>query len=388
MRIVFVILSLIFSFFSYALTLGIEQSDVLQATLKGKRIALVVNQTSQHNGVHLVDKLLGMDLNVHVIFSPEHGFRGTADAGASIANGVDEKSGISIFSLYGATKKPTTEALEGVDVIVFDIQDVGARFYTYISTMHYAMEAAAEQGIEFVVLDRPNPNIAHVTGPVLDSKFKSFVGMHPIPVLHGMTVGELAKMIQGEGWINQASKLKLTVVAMKEYSDAVRYSLPVPPSPNLPNDVAVRLYPSLCFFEGTAVSVGRGTDFPFQLFGHSEITLGDFNITPEPNVGASRPKLQGHALHAVDLRNEQSEGLNLTWLVNAQQAFAKSNVVFFTSPSFFDKLAGTDKLRLGIEAGKDANALALMWQGELEQFLVRRSPYLLYPRTYNPRDSI
>lgn len=388
MRIVFVILSLIFSFFSYALTLGIEQSDVLQATLKGKRIALVVNQTSQHNGVHLVDKLLGMDLNVHVIFSPEHGFRGTADAGASIANGVDEKSGISIFSLYGATKKPTTEALEGVDVIVFDIQDVGARFYTYISTMHYAMEAAAEQGIEFVVLDRPNPNIAHVAGPVLDSKFKSFVGMHPIPVLHGMTVGELAKMIQGEGWINQASKLKLTVVAMKEYSDAVRYSLPVPPSPNLPNDVAVRLYPSLCFFEGTAVSVGRGTDFPFQLFGHSEITLGDFNITPEPNVGASKPKLQGHALHAVDLRNEQSEGLNLTWLVNAQQAFAKSNVVFFTSPSFFDKLAGTDKLRLGIEAGKDANTLALMWQGELEQFLVRRSPYLLYPRTYNPRDSI
>lgn len=388
MRIVFVILSLIFSFFSYALTLGIEQNDVLQATLKGKRIALVVNQTSQHNGVHLVDKLLGMDLNVHVIFSPEHGFRGTADAGASIANGVDEKSGISIFSLYGATKKPTTEALEGVDVIVFDIQDVGARFYTYISTMHYAMEAAAEQGIEFVVLDRPNPNIAHVAGPVLDSTFKSFVGMHPIPVLHGMTVGELAKMIQGEGWINQADKLKLTVVAMKEYSDAVRYSLPVPPSPNLPNDVAVRLYPSLCFFEGTAVSVGRGTDFPFQLFGHSEITLGDFNITPEPNVGASRPKLQGHALHAVDLRNEQSEGLNLTWLVNAQQAFAKSKVVFFTSPSFFDKLAGTDKLRLGIEAGKDANALALMWQGELEQFLVRRSPYLLYPRTYNPRDSI
>lgn len=381
MRIVFVILTLIFSCCSYALTLGIEQSDVLQATLKGKRIALVVNQTSQHNGVHLVDKLLGMDLKVHVIFSPEHGFRGTADAGASIANGVDEKSGISIFSLYGATKKPTTAALEGVDVIVFDIQDVGARFYTYISTMHYAMEAAAEQGIEFVVLDRPNPNIAHVAGPVLDSKFKSFVGMHPIPVLHGMTVGELAKMIQGEGWINQAEKLKLTVVAMKEYSDAVRYSLPVPPSPNLPNDVAVRLYPSLCFFEGTAISVGRGTDFPFQLFGHHQVTLGKFQIVPRPTDGASKPKLQGESLHAVDLRQESTEGLNLMWLVDAQRAFAKTNEVFFTSPSFFDKLAGTDKLRLGLIAGKSAEELNALWQGDIAQFLNRRSPYLLYPRS-------
>lgn len=381
MRIVLSILFFLFSSYSHALTLGIEQTDVLKASLKGKNIALVVNQTSQHQGVHLVDRLLEMDLNVRKIFSPEHGFRGTEDAGASIANDVDTKTGIAIFSLYGKTKKPTADSLAGIDIIVFDIQDVGARFYTYISTMHYAMEAAAELGIEFVILDRPNPNIAHVAGPILDPNFKSFVGMHPIPILHGMTVGELAKMIKGEGWINQAIKLNLNVIAMKEYNDAVRYSLPVPPSPNLPNDVAVRLYPSLCFFEGTAVSVGRGTDFPFQLFGHHQIPLGDFKVVPRSTRGASKPKLQDETVQAVDLRQDSTEGLNLRWLVEAQRAFAKSNEVFFTSPSFFDKLAGTDKLRLGLIAGKNAEEIEAMWQSDVEQFLIQRSPYLLYPRS-------
>ncbi|MCP4061340.1 MAG: DUF1343 domain-containing protein, partial [Pseudoalteromonas sp.] len=241
--------------------------------LQNKRVGLVVNQTSLVENTHLVDALLTKNITITKIFAPEHGFRGDHDAGAHVKNAVDSKTGIPLISIYGKNKKPSAEALSEVDVIIFDIQDVGVRFYTYISSMHYMMEAAAEQGIEFIVLDRPNPNIAYVDGPILERQFKSFVGMHPIPVLHGMTVGELAKMIKGESWINKAADLKLTVIPVDHYTRSTSYNLPVKPSPNLPNDQSIALYPSLCFFESTPVSIGRGTDFAFQVIGYSPVAL-------------------------------------------------------------------------------------------------------------------
>ncbi|MFC0118133.1 exo-beta-N-acetylmuramidase NamZ domain-containing protein [Pseudoalteromonas xiamenensis] len=385
MRVLFLYLCLAVSFQTVSLTLGIQKLDSIVPDLKDKRVGVVVNHTSQYQGVHLVDSLLAKNIKVVRIFSPEHGFRGDQDAGASIANGQDTQTGVAIFSLYGKTKKPTPESLANIDMLIFDIQDVGVRFYTYISTMHYVMEAAAEHGIPLIVLDRPNPNLAFVDGPVLEPEFRSFVGMHPIPVLHGMTVGELAKMIKGEGWIALAEKLQLTVVPMSDYNESVRVSLPIPPSPNLPNDQAVQLYPSLCFFEGTAVSVGRGTSWPFQLYGHNKVALGKFNITPHPNNGASNPKLNGQLLYASDLRQSNVHGLSLEWLVSSYSKFAAANEPFFTAASFFDKLAGTDKLRLGILAGKSSEQIKKDWQDDLLAFRTRRAPYLIYERILDPK---
>lgn len=347
--------------------------------LKNKRVGLVVNQTSLVENTHLVDALLTKNITITKIFAPEHGFRGDHDAGAHVKNAVDSKTGIPLISIYGKNKKPSAEALSEVDVIIFDIQDVGVRFYTYISSMHYMMEAAAEQGIEFIVLDRPNPNIAYVDGPILERQFKSFVGMHPIPVLHGMTVGELAKMIKGESWINKAADLKLTVILVDHYTRLTHYSLPVKPSPNLPNDQSIALYPSLCFFEATPVSIGRGTDFAFQVIGYSPVALGDFSFTPRSIKGAAaNPKFKNTPVKGLDLRTANTRGLDLSYLITAYNKLSKNNITFFERADFMDKLAGTNKLRLAIEAGQSERQIKQSWQQGLATFKKQRAPYLLY----------
>ena len=362
-----------------SLVVGAQQYAKYLPQLKNKRVGLVVNQTSIIGQTHLVDALLAKSINITKIFAPEHGFRGDHDAGAHVKNAVDSKTGIPLISIYGKNKKPSQAALADVDVIIFDIQDVGVRFYTYISSMHYMMEAAAEQRIEFLVLDRPNPNIAYVDGPILEPEFKSFVGMHPIPVLHGMTVGELAKMIKGEGWINKAPDLKLTVIPVDHYTRKSAYSLPVKPSPNLPNDQAIALYPSLCFFEATPISIGRGTDFAFQVIGYSPITLGDFSFTPRAIKGAAlNPKFKNQTVQGLDLRQANITGLNLTYLINAYTELSKNNISFFERADFMDKLAGTNKLRLAIEAGQSEAQIKQSWQAGLVQFKAQRAPYLLY----------
>ena len=362
-----------------SLVVGAQQYAKYLPQLKNKRVGLVVNQTSIIGQTHLVDALLTKNINITKIFAPEHGFRGDHDAGAHVKNAVDSKTGIPLISIYGKNKKPSRAALDDVDVIIFDIQDVGVRFYTYISSMHYMMEAAAEQRIEFLVLDRPNPNIAYVDGPILEPEFKSFVGMHPIPVLHGMTVGELAKMIKGEGWINKAPDLKLTVIPVDHYTRKSAYSLPVKPSPNLPNDQAIALYPSLCFFEATPISIGRGTDFAFQVIGYSPITLGDFSFTPRAIKGAAlNPKFKNQTVQGLDLRQANITGLNLTYLINAYTELSKNNISFFERADFMDKLAGTNKLRLAIEAGQSEAQIKQSWQAGLAQFKAQRAPYLLY----------
>ena len=362
-----------------SLVVGAQQYAKYLPQLKNKRVGLVVNQTSIIGQTHLVDALLAKSINITKIFAPEHGFRGDHDAGAHVKNAVDSKTGIPLISIYGKNKKPSQAALADVDVIIFDIQDVGVRFYTYISSMHYMMEAAAEQRIEFLVLDRPNPNIAYVDGPILEPEFKSFVGMHPIPVLHGMTVGELAKMIKGEGWINKAPDLKLTVIPVDHYTRKSAYSLPVKPSPNLPNDQAIALYPSLCFFEATPISIGRGTDFAFQVIGYSPITLGDFSFTPRAIKGAAlNPKFKNQTVQGLDLRQANITGLNLTYLINAYTELSKNNISFFERAEFMDKLAGTNKLRLAIEAGQSEAQIKQSWQAGLVQFKAQRASYLLY----------
>ena len=363
----------------HSITVGAEQFALYLPQLKNKRVGLVVNQTSVVGQTHLVDSLLAKKINITKIFAPEHGFRGDHDAGAHVKNAVDSKTGIPLISIYGKNKKPSAKVLSDVDVIIFDIQDVGVRFYTYISSMHYMMEAAAEQGVGFMVLDRPNPNISHIDGPILEPQFKSFVGMHPIPVLHGMTVGELAKMIKGEGWINQAHDLKLNVIPVAGYTRTTPYSLPVKPSPNLPNDQSIALYPSLCFFEATPVSIGRGTDFAFQVIGYSPVALGEFSFTPRSIKGAAlNPKFKNQMVKGIDLRHSDTTGLNLNYLINAYQQLTQAKQPFFERADFMDKLAGTDQLRLAIEAGRSAEEIKQSWQAGLEQFKQQRAPYLLY----------
>ena len=361
-----------------SIVVGAQQYTKYLPQLKNKRVGLVVNQTSTVEKIHLVDSLREKNVNITKIFAPEHGFRGDHDAGAHVKNAVDSKTGIPLISIYGNNKKPSAEVLADVDVIIFDIQDVGVRFYTYISSMHYMMEAAAEQGVEFIVLDRPNPNIAYVDGPILEPQFKSFVGMHPIPIVHGMTVGELANMIKGEGWINQAAVLELNVIPVTGYTRATSYSLPIKPSPNLPNDTAISLYPSLCFFEATPISIGRGTDFAFQVIGYSPVALGEFSFTPRAIKGAAlNPKFKNQAVQGLDLRQATTKGLDLSYLISAYKQL-NNDITFFERADFMDKLAGTDKLRLAIEAGQSAQLIKQTWQAGLMQFKQQRAPYLLY----------
>ncbi|RZQ53574.1 DUF1343 domain-containing protein [Pseudoalteromonas phenolica] len=372
---------LLFSPLLKALEVGAEQVQTYLPLIKDKRVALVLNQSAQVKEQHLLDVLLEKRIDVKKVFSPEHGFRGKQDAGAKINDQIDGKTGLPIISLYGKSKKPKLTDLADVDVIIFDIQDVGVRFYTYISTMHYVLEAAAEAGKKVIVLDRPNPNINLIDGPVLEPEFQSFVGMHPIPVLHGMTVGELAMMIVGEKWLGTDKKPNLTVISVADYDLSKPFDLPIKPSPNLPNRQSIALYPSLCFFEATPISVGRGTDFPFQVFGHNKVKLGEFQFTPNSTLGAAlNPKLKGENVFGQDLRAYPNQGFDLTWFVDAYDAFKAESIEFFKHPKFMDKLAGTDKLRKAIVAGKSLAEIELSWQPALEQFKARRQPYLIYQR--------
>jgi uncharacterized protein YbbC (DUF1343 family) len=359
---------------------GAEQPERYLPLLAGKKVGLLVNQTSRIGEQHLVDYLLQQNIQVVGIFAPEHGFRGDADAGAKINDSRDTRTGLPIWSLYGASKKPDLSLLQQLDLVIFDIQDVGVRYYTYISSMHYMMEAAAAAGVAMLVLDRPNPNGAYLDGPVLDLKFQSFVGMHPIPLLHGMTVGELAQMIKGEKWITHADNLQLTVIPNANYQRELPYELPVPPSPNLPNTQAIKLYPSLGFFEATPMSVGRGTPFPFQVLGYDQFATDEFSFKPVSTPGAAlNPPLKDKQVYGEDLRQVAINGLTLGYLMRWQQLFASHAKVLFTAPDFMDKLAGTDLLRLQIERGDSEQQIRDSWQGALQRFKQQRQPYLLYP---------
>jgi uncharacterized protein YbbC (DUF1343 family) len=366
-----------------SLETGAEQIQTYLPLLKDKSVAVVANQTSvianEKGGfTHLVDSLLNLEINVKIVFAPEHGFRGKADAGEIVNDSRDTETGLPIISLYGKHKKPTEEDLKGIDVVVFDIQDVGVRFYTYISTLHYVMEACAEQNIPMLVLDRPNPNRHYVDGPVLEDVHKSFVGMHPVPVVYGMTIGEYAKMINGEGWLKNSISCDLIVIKLKNYNPDKIYELPIKPSPNLPNAKSINLYPSLCFFEGTNVNAGRGTDMQFQVFGSPFLDkdIFDFQYTPQPNEGAKYPKHQGVICYGKDLRNAESlSSINLDWLIEANQNSSK-NIKFFNP--FFAKLAGTGKLEGQINSGMSAKQIKASWQKDLDDFMKIRATYLLY----------
>jgi uncharacterized protein YbbC (DUF1343 family) len=362
---------------------GDQQTGIYFPMLKGKTVAVVANQSAIIGKTHLVDTLLSSGIKVVRIFSPEHGFRGNKSAGAHINSGMDTETGLPIVSLYGKHRKPSAEDLKGVDVVVFDLQDVGTRFYTYISTMSLVMEACAENHVPMIVLDRPNPNGFYVDGPVLKPQFKSFVGMHPVPVVYGMTIGEYARMVNGEHWLKNGVKCDLTVIPMKKYRRNMIVKLPVRPSPNLPDWQAVYLYPSLCFLEGTVVSVGRGTDKPFQIYGYPGMK-GDYVFTPRSIPGASlHPKLQGKTCRGKDLtayaenyRHNPSR-IELKWLLDAYRQLKDMGVHPFFRGSF-DRLAGTDSLRLQIEKGYTEKQIRQSWQKDLDKFKKIRKKYLIY----------
>jgi len=347
--------------------------------LEGKHVGLVVNQTSRVGQEHLLDYLISRNVDVEKIFSPEHGFRGDADAGEHVSDQKDMKTGLPVISLYGDNKKPTSEQLNGLDLIVFDIQDVGVRFYTYLSTLHYVMEACGEENVSLLVLDRPNPNGGYVAGPVLDPEFRSFVGMHPIPVVHGCTLGELAQMINGEGWLKDHVKCDLTVVTVANYTHHTAYSLPVKPSPNLPNDRAIQLYPSLCFFEATNVSIGRGTYFPFQVIGYPDPNMGAFEFTPTSISGmAKSPKQEGKVCYGEDLRTDSLTGqFTLEYFIRYYHKF-KKEADFLSSPRWFNLLAGTDEVLKMIRAGAKWSEIEASWTNDLEKYKQMRRKYLLY----------
>jgi uncharacterized protein YbbC (DUF1343 family) len=362
---------------------GAAQLRHKQAALQGKRLAVVVNQSSRVGPCHLLDALAELGLQVGVIFSPEHGFRGDADAGAAVADSRDGKTGTPVYSLYGSHKAPAAAQLANVDLILFDLQDVGTRFYTYLSTLHYVMQAAAEAKLPLWLLDRPNPNGRWLDGPVLQREFSSFVGLHPIPLLHGMTLGELALMIRGEGWFAEAAALDLTVVPVAHYQRGEPYQMSVPPSPNLPNAQAIAWYPTLALFEGTSVSVGRGTAWPFQLLGHPLLldSAGSWRLMPLRTPGAAlNPPWRDSWIGAEDFRTgSPQQGLVVEVWSEWQQRFAAKGRRLIDNPAFFDKLAGTDQLRLQLEQGQSAAQIRQSWQAGLEDFARRRAPYLLYP---------
>ncbi|MDA9340227.1 DUF1343 domain-containing protein [Polaribacter sp.] len=352
--------------------------------LKGKNIAVVANQTSvifkelykkKQEARHLVDSLLKLGIEVKKVFAPEHGFRGKADAGEVVKDGFDTKTGLQIISLYGKNKKPSATQLKGIDIVVFDIQDVGARFYTYISSLHYVMEACAEAGIPVIILDRPNPNSHYIDGPVLEAKHTSFVGMHTVPVVYGMTIGEYGQMINGEKWLKNGIQCDLKVIPLKNYNHQTNYSVPIKPSPNLPNDKSINLYPSLCFFEGTNVSAGRGTEMQFQVYGSPYITKSSFTFTPQANEGSKYPKYKKQRCFGEDLRTAKNlNKLDLSYLLRAYQQ--NTSKEFFNT--FFTKLAGTEKLQEQIEQGLSEKEIRKTWVQDIIFFKKIRKKYLLY----------
>ena len=352
--------------------------------LKGKNIAVVANQTSviykeiykkKQEARHLVDSLLMLGIEVKKVFAPEHGFRGKADAGEVVKDGFDTKTGLQIISLYGKNKKPSAIQLKEIDIVIFDIQDVGARFYTYISSLHYVMEACAEANIQVIILDRPNPNSHYIDGPVLEAEHTSFVGMHKVPVVYGMTIGEYGKMINGEKWLQNGIQCNLKVIPLKNYNHQTTYSLPIKPSPNLPNDKSINLYPSLCFFEGTNISAGRGTEMQFQVYGSPYVTKSSFTFTPQANEGSKYPKYKNKRCFGEDLRTAKNlQKLDLSYVIKAyQQNTAKE---FFNT--FFTKLAGTKNLQKQIEQGLSEKQIRKTWEQDLISFKKIRKKYLIY----------
>lgn len=367
---------------SNSIILGAERMGAYLAFLHEKSVAIVANQTSVINNTHLVDTLLKRGVAIEKVFAPEHGFRGKKDAGESLKDGIDSRTKLPIVSLYGKNKKPSESMLQGIDIVIFDIQDVGARFYTYISTLTYVMEACAENGIELIVLDRPNPHGHYIDGPILQSKNSSFVGLHPIPIVHGMTVGEYAQMINGEQWLKNGVKVNLKVIKCENYDHKTLYELPIAPSPNLPNQLAISLYPSLCFFEGTNVSVGRGTSIPFQIIGSPYWTDFDTIFIPVSGPGAKYPKHENLKCKGFDLR-EFSEhymiGANkiqIEFLLEAYNS-TENKEAFFNN--FFEKLAGTSLLRKQITDHLSAQEIRSSWQNGLVEYQKTRIKYLLYP---------
>lgn len=366
---------------------GAERISLYIELLNNKRVGIVSNQTSTIGENHLVDTLLSLGINIRRVFSPEHGFRGNHDAGANIDHSVDQKTGLPIFSLHGKTKKPTKESLKDIDIIVFDIQDVGVRFYTYISTLHYVMEAVAEENIEIVVLDRPNPNAHYIDGPVLDTNFRSFIGMHPVPVVYGMTIGEYAKMINGEYWLKDSLQANLKIIPLQNWTHNTPYTLPIAPSPNLPNQLSIYLYPSLCFFEGTEVSVGRGTAFPFQVWGHPNAqcdTSDHFSFTPVSIPGKSKyPKHENKLCIGEDFRNHEidtirnQKKLSISMLQKAIQC-VQPEKKFFNRIDFFNLLAGNDIFADQLQNKLPEEEIRASWKESLEVFKQKRKKYLIY----------
>jgi uncharacterized protein YbbC (DUF1343 family) len=363
------------------LQVGAERMDLYLSALKGKAIAVVGNPTSMVQSTHLVDTLLSLGINIKKVFCPEHGFRGDADAGEQLKNSKDKRTGLPVISLYGKSYKPAAADLKDIDIVIYDIQDVGARFYTYISTMHYVMEACAENGKKVIVLDRPNPNGYYIDGPVLEEKYKSFVGMHPVPIVYGMTAGEYAQMINGEGWLKNKVKCDLTVIPVNSYIHSDLYQLPVKPSPNLPNMKAVYLYPSLCLFEGTIVSVGRGTDYPFQVIGHPKLQNGNFTFTPRSTAGAKFPPYKDTLCNGHDLRDfadvfvSSNRQVYLYWLIGTYKDTPVKKSYF---NNYFNTLAGTASLKQQIIDGVKEEDIRKSWEPGIKKFKEVRKKYLLY----------
>ena len=359
---------------------GADQPEKYLPLLQKKRVGLVVNHTSLKGNAHLVDFLKSEKINVKRIFAPEHGFRGEASAGEEIKGGIDKRTGIQVVSLYGKNKKPTEKNLKDLDALIYDIQDVGCRFYTYISTLHLVIEACAENNIPLLILDRPNPNGDYVAGPVLKPEFVSFVGMDPIPIVHGCTVGELALMINGENWTTAKTKCKIDIIPVLNYSHSTKYEPPVPPSPNLPNYISIRLYPSICFFEATKVSLGRGTEFPFQVLGGLDSTLGNFRFTPVDIPGvAIDPVNEGQVCYGVDLRTlSEVPEFTLSYFLDFYRKFRYESD-FIDRENWFNLLAGTDVLLAKIRGGNTESDILKVFEPELETYKTMRKKYLLYP---------
>lgn len=362
------------------LQLGNARMDLYLDSLRGKRVAIVANQSSLLGDDHLVDTLLSLGIQIQKVFAPEHGFRGTADAGEKVWSHKDPVTGLPIVSLYGSNKKPRADQLYDVDIVLFDIQDVGVRFYTYISTLHYVMEACAENGKPLIVLDRPNPNAHYVDGPMLEKDQTSFIGMHPVPIVYGMTIGEYALMVNGEFWLHNNVTCQMYIVPCRNYTHKTKFEIAIPPSPNLRTDQAINLYPSLCFFEATTVSIGRGTERPFEMYGHPSFRKTNFTFVPMPTTGAKDPLWQNRTCNGYDLgvsQNKRMYELNLNWLINARDQLGDS-IDFINQRNFFDRLAGTTQLRAQLKAGLGAKEIKETWKTGIQSFLQTRQKYLIY----------